>query len=255
MLTKKEDLIFAIAIIAVVVFILAGFVLLFVYNYFKSRANKEKEIQKAIYRAQEEERTEIAEELHNDILGNLTALKLQNELIRRERAPDKIIDYVNENAAFINSIAENVRSIVRDQASQYIVNNGIHHELEQLKNQYASVHGVKIYLQFNSDKVEFTKDFEINLFRILQELIHNSVKHAACTEIKIEMHSTPGELKVIYSDNGKGFQKPENNSMEGMGLRNIDTRIKLFDGKYDFISVPEKETSYTIHFKLKNRLN
>jgi signal transduction histidine kinase len=250
MFAKKEDIIFAIAIIAIIIFILAGFVVLFVYNYFKLRADKEKEIQRAIYEAQEEERTRIAEELHDDIGGKLSALKLQNELIRKERASENIINYVDENAKFINNIVTDIRAIVRNQASQYIIDNGILHELKQLKNQYAAAYGVQIILQINLEKIEFKKDFEVNLYRIFQELIHNSVKHAICTEIKIELMLIRQDLKIFYSDNGKGFKKPEYQFSEGMGLKNIDTRIKLFNGKCDFHSVPGKETSYTINFKL-----
>jgi signal transduction histidine kinase len=255
MFAKKEDIVFAIVIIAVVFFILAGFAILFLYSYFNSRANKEKEIQRAIYLSQEAERTLIAEELHDDIGGKLSALKLQNEMIRRVNTPDKIIHYVNENATSINKIVKDVRAIVRNQASQYIVDNGILNELHELKKQYSAAYDVQILLVFNFDKNEFKKDFEVNLFRILQEMIHNSVKHAMCSEVKIELKLMKEYLEVFYSDNGKGFEKPSDHKSEGMGLKNIDTRIKLFNGKCDFRSEPGKETSYTINFKLKNQGN
>ena len=88
----------------------------------------------------------------------------------------------------------------------------------------------------------------MNVFRILQELVNNSIKHASCSKINISINQIPGELTLNYMDNGIGFDITNENK-KGMGLANIDARVRLYEGQYILVTSPGKGTSYNIVFK------
>jgi two-component system sensor histidine kinase NreB len=247
----KEDLIFAVVIVAVTFFILSAFIFLVLHNYYKSKVQKEKEILHAVFQAQENERNRISEDLHDDIGSKLSALKIQNEVLRQGNDLTEFKNLADKNAGIIDLVVKNIRGIIRNQASKFIIDNGIVQELEQLRNQYMAANNIRITLNLHHGETRFKNDFEVNLFRILQELLHNSTKHAACSEIKINTGLHNDELHVFYSDNGRGFEMNGNGS-ESMGMKNIKARIELFKGKSDFKSIPDVETSYSIKYKMKN---
>ena len=94
---------------------------------------------------------------------------------------------------------------------------------------------------------DLNNNFGINLFRIIQELVNNSVKHSNCSEISISLSYASDILNLQYSDNGNGFDSKMVRE-KGMGLSNIDARTKLFNGKYTLESVPGKATAYNFIF-------
>jgi signal transduction histidine kinase len=250
MSAPSKDLIFAIVIVAITFFLLSGFIFLVLHNYYKSKVQKEKEILHAVFRAQENERTRISEDLHDDIGSKLSALKIQNEVLRQNNNLTEFKNLADKNAGIIDLVVKNIRGIIRNQASKFIVDNGIIQELEQLRKQYMAANNLHITMNLQHGETRFKNDFEVNLFRILQELLHNSVNHAECTEIKINTGIHHDELHVFYSDNGKGFEMNANGK-ESMGMKNIKARIELYKGKTDFKSVPDVETFYSIKYKIK----
>ena len=90
---------------------------------------------------------------------------------------------------------------------------------------------------------------EINIFRIIQELITNSLKHAEATEIDVQISFQNDSLQVTVEDDGKGFDKREV-STKGIGLSNIESRIQYLHASVDFIS-NDRGTSYTFEIDTK----
>lgn len=250
MLTSEEDLIFSIVIVTITFFILVGFMLLVFYNYYKARIEKEKEILKAVFQTQENERTRISEDLHDDIGATLSAIKIQNELIKNEPDINELRQYAENNSLLVDRAVSSIRAIVRNQASKYIIDNGLKHELEALIKQCKSINNVMVNSNFDYNEDELKMDFQLHLFRILQELLNNSLKHSQCSNINVSIKKVIDEIVIFYSDNGKGYMK-NGEPMSSMGLSNIEVRIKMYRGKYDFKSVPGVETAYNISFPLK----
>jgi two-component system NarL family sensor kinase len=248
--SNEKELVFAVFISAITFFLLASLIVLLVYNYFRVKSLKQKEILKAVFEAQEAERTRISEDLHDDVGGKLSALKLQNELVIAEGLTEPGMVYANKNANLIDVIVKDIRRIVRNQASKYLIENGLSHELLALSNQYRILTGMDIDIHFDEDKLRLRPDFMVTLFRMLQELLHNSVKHSEATHILIRIAVNQGRLEVYFSDNGKGFSGDEIEST-GMGLKNIRTRATLYNGSVSFLSIPRKETSYSFVFDLR----
>ncbi|HEX5003324.1 MAG TPA: ATP-binding protein [Bacteroidia bacterium] len=251
--STEKDLIFAVFIAATVLFILATLVVLLVYNYFKVKAEKQKAILKAVYDTQEAERTRIAEDLHDDIGAKLSALKLQNELVMAEGLTENGTAYARKNAGLLDQVVGDIRRIVRNQASKYVYENGLLHELTTLVNQYRQLSGFTIELETDDHELPLKNEFKITAFRIIQELLHNAVKHSGASQVKMRIKRSGSTFLISVSDNGKGFDTVGLDG-SGMGFKNIRTRTELYDGILETESIPNVKTSFTITFPLKGLL-
>jgi signal transduction histidine kinase len=107
----------------------------------------------------------------------------------------------------------------------------------QEMGQRLSVPGFKIVTDINADFSKLNDEKQLYLFRIIQELINNCMKHAQASLAEIKMFEEDGWLQLIFKDNGKGFGvKVERSLLNGSGLRSIKNRIFLLNGIMDFES-------------------
>ena len=245
--TADEFIIFII-VISLSFLLMAVFLVAVVINIYRQRVLNQKKLLDAIYSTQENERNRIAEDLHDSVGANLSAMKLSLDAIR-EDAPDKeTSDMAADSMHMLDGIITDLRNIIRNQTSQYLLANGFVSELMRFKNYFAAHNKIKMELSITEPLPDLNNNFGINLFRIIQELVNNSVKHSRCNEIHIGISYLGAFLKLEYKDNGTGFDV-QSVKEKGMGLANIDARTKLFNGKYFLNSVPGKESVYSFEFE------
>lgn len=218
-------------------------IILFVYLFQRKLAAKarayaeieqlmhKQELQSAYFliEGQEQERKRIAEELHDNIGGLLATLKIYSDLTLK---PAEATETQRLNGK-INDISESLSNEVRK----------LSHELDL---RTLSGFGLKIAVQqlceaiTASGKLEAIPVLEINdtvpddislhLYRIIQELLTNTLKHAMATSARVEISVIGNEITVIYEDNGKGYDV-NNNNKAGMGLKNILSRANRMNAK------------------------
>ena len=104
----------------------------------------------------------------------------------------------------------------------------------------------------NIDDCHFDNDTKAILFRVLQELINNTIKHAEASKINIKFEKDNNQIKIQYHDNGKGFdfEKIVNSDKAGLGLKNILNRINTLGGTIDFSSEEGKGLNVDIAFEI-----
>lgn len=243
----NEELIFAVFITASTFLLLALVVVMLVYNYFKVKNRRQQDILSAIFKTQEAERDRISEELHDGIGGKLSVLKLQNEILLSENESEQTSKYVAGNSRLIDSIVTDIRRMVRNQSSKYILSNGLSNEMEALIRLYTNV-SAGLTIDFRSDfsTDSLIPDFQVALFRILQELLHNSVKHSGATKIEIYVTVSQSDFQVTYRDNGRGFESAGND--DGMGMRNIRARSELYQGSIRSNTSSGNGVHFDFHF-------
>jgi signal transduction histidine kinase len=112
-----------------------------------------------------------------------------------------------------------------------------------------SIHEPEVHFQQVGDAIALDKKQEANLFRIVQELVTNSIKHAEASEINIQLSHLENTLQLTVEDNGKGFDSKTIKS-DGIGMRNVQSRVDYLNATKDFLS-NEKGTSYTITMDTK----
>ena len=110
---------------------------------------------------------------------------------------------------------------------------------------------VEFYCNFNS-QTRFDKDLELNLYRCGQELVNNTVKHAKASEILVQVIKHEQSIVLMVEDDGIGFDQDEKNMDNyGIGLTNIETRVRTLDGEFIIESLEKKGTTVSIEVPLK----
>ena len=159
-------------------------------------------------------------------------------LSREERSPEQreIID----NTTYV--IDEAIRSLreISNNLSPHVLNDfGLARGVQHFIDRSAAMHNVKIRFTTNLRTERYDTDVEVILYRVVCELINNSLKHAACTTVNLSLSRAGSTLSLDYSDNGRGFDSKAMMDC-GMGLSNIDSRIKSLGGTFDIDSAKGK---------------
>ena len=126
---------------------------------------------------------------------------------------------------------------------------GLNAGIEELVEEYNSTKKVNVVFEntINFDSSNIEK--HLHVFRILQELLNNSIKHGNATDISIQFIKLDDQKVCIYSDNGLGFDLNNTNNQKGLGMRNIESRISFIDGKYSIDSKPNGGFKTVFNFK------
>lgn len=168
---------------------------------------------------QERERNRIAADLHDSLIGKLTALRLKNQLQYDARQSDSILE---------ESITE-ARRISHDLSPPMI-------EFMELEDVVINTIGTwKSHFAISFHKcilspVTPSSELKLQITRIIQELLTNTYKHAEATEVLIGLRATKNTVSMVIRDNGKGFDMEK--GPKGLGLKNIELRVMYLNGVY-----------------------
>ena len=201
----------------------------------RQRQTMNKRILTAVLRTEEKERSRFSKELHDGLGPLLSSAKMSlSALTREERTPEQ--REILDNTTYV--IEEAIRSLreISNNLSPHVLNDfGLARGVQHFIDRSAAMHNVKIRFTTNLRTERYDKDAEVILYRVICELINNSLKHAACTAVNLSLSQTGTLLVLDYSDNGRGFD-PQAMMDCGMGLSNIDSRIKSLGGTFDIRS-------------------
>ncbi len=188
---------------------------------------------------QRDERHRIAQELHDGIGGSLAAIKLYMGSIIKE-SPNEGLSQILES---INSTYEEVRTISHNLTPAEFELTSITDIVKDYVNQISEHSKTEFSLiaNSNSDWSKIDEKLQVNIYRIVQELINNVIKHAKATKVEVKLSISDAEVVIEVVDNGKGFDVKA--SADGIGVRNMKTRIAKFGGTIVFNSVVGKGTS------------
>jgi signal transduction histidine kinase len=213
-------------------------------NKFQQQLNgQQKEQANAVMETQESERKRIAEDLH-DSLGHLLStvkLNLQTQPIQQKQ--------VDGSLSLLNQATEEIRNITFNLMPRTLEEGGLIPALNELASKVSNSGSVKVILHVhNMEKFMLEKQSQFNIYRIVQEAVNNILKHAAATEINIQVIGQHDHITIMIEDDGKGFN-PETNK-GGRGLKNIVTRSLWLKGNINIDSTPGKGTTITTEFPI-----
>ena len=191
----------------------------------------QKELLASNIETQEKERTRIARELHDDIGSKLNVVNLNVRLLKgiyeKGNDPQDVLGHIN---TAIKSSIERTREISHALMPPILTKFGIHSALNSFATSINRTGELKINLDIDQDWGTLDKMSELHIYRIIQELTTNTLKHAKADKIEIQSTVNQNELKIVYSDNGVGI-KDEEGFMSGMGISNIKARSKLLNAR------------------------
>ncbi len=215
-----------------------------------SQVENEKKILNAILKAEERERKRIAANIHDDIGPVLSGIMMYVNKIANENTSgsqkEQLKAYLED---MINKTIKHIKNISISLMPNLLSEFGLPKAINNFCRQINSLNDVRVNFYYN-ENFRLEEDLEINLYRILIELINNSLKHSGAKNIVIDLNKTESELRIDFRDDGKGFDfRKSLRKNTGLGLRNIVSRIHTIHGEYTFESVENKGIHFTIILK------
>jgi len=215
---------------------------------------KEKEVEtiNAMVEGQEKERLRLAGELHDNLGSTLATVKMQVENL--ERNLEKVEDpktLLSKTNTLINEAYQKVRRISHERHSGVMAKEGLLPAVQKLAKQISSSGKLQIEVQDFGLENRLSNHLEITIFRIIQELTTNIVKHANATEASISLTQHDNELNIIVEDNGKGFKVGKLETKNGMGLGSIERRVEHMEGSMEVDSTIGKGTNIIIDIPIQ----
>ncbi|RYU90834.1 tetratricopeptide repeat protein [Mucilaginibacter terrigena] len=203
---------------------------------------------KAVIDAEEHERKRIAADLHDGVGQLFSAVKMNlSGLFDRIALPREEDRFLAENTmALVDESCKEVRVISHQMMPNMLLRSGIASDLKSFIEKIDS-DSLKIRLETTGFKDRLESNVETMLYRIIQETINNVIKHARATQLEIILKRDAGEISAVIKDNGVGFDTDKPDGFEGIGLKNILTRIEYLRGTIKYNSAPGKGTIVTVN--------
>ncbi len=205
---------------------------------------QQKQLLNAVIESQEIERKRIGEDLHDEIGGTLSAIKLMLGALKQQDATNQ--DVVLPAKQLIDKMIVDVRNIAHDLSPPGLAMFGLYTTIEgfvSLINNTGEIEVVITHDPHTEERVLSDKA-ELALFRIITQLIANTLKHAEAKRIELCFKPDDRNIEIIYNDNGKGFDPTILNAKQGIGMQNIKSRLQMIDASYTI------ETSLNNGFKM-----
>lgn len=207
---------------------------------------------KSVLEAQEEERNRISRDLHDGLGGMLAGVKLRlSSIISREKRrtgvehPD--IEHVIKD---LDQSVDELRRIARNMMPESLLSIGLKPALADLCR-YMQTSKTDIRFQAFDLRTSYSQPVLIGVYRIVQELLNNAIRHANASQIIVQCSENDARLFLTVEDDGCGFD-PEGMAKKGMGLSNIQNRVALLQGKVEVDSKPGQSTAVNIQIPLSN---
>jgi len=210
---------------------------------------------KAIMVAEETERERIAKDLHDGVGQMMSAAKMNLSAFESEikfadadqqLSFEKIIQLVDESCKEVRQVSHNMmpNALLKNNLASAIAEF-----VDKLDKKTLQVHlyteGLEERLDFNTETV---------LYRVIQECVNNVIKHARASELDISVMKDKEGISATIEDNGTGFDTSDKEKFNGIGLKNIITRVEFLKGTVDFDSTPGKGTLVALHVPLNSGL-
>jgi two-component system NarL family sensor kinase len=212
---------------------------------------QQEEATKAVIEAEEAERQRIAKDLHDGVGQMMSAAKMNlsafeaNTFFKNDaekKSFEKIIDLVDESCREVRSVSHNMmpNALLKNSLA-----SAVREFIDKLDHKKLQVH---LYTEGLEERLD--SNVETVLYRVIQECVNNVIKHAHADTLDISIIMENKEVTATIEDNGKGFNVSDKEQFEGIGLRNIRTRVEYLKGTLDIDSAPGKGTLIALHVPL-----
>jgi signal transduction histidine kinase len=197
----------------------------------------------AMIEGQEKERQRIANDLHDDLGGLMATVKLHFNALKDKDSPE-LYDKTNN---LIEEAYQKVRSVAHAKNSGVIAKQGLLKAVQNMADKVSVSNTINIEVLDHGLDHRLENSLELTLFRVIQELVTNVIKHAQGTEITIHLTNHDDSINIMVEDNGIGFNpKQITKTNAGMGISSIDKRVAHLDGTLTIESEKNKGTTVII---------
>lgn len=202
-----------------------------------------KKLSNRLLTAIEDHKKEIARDLHDDLGQHLSAAKLQLFLYHQGETEVSMKFIQQEINAAIQSTREIMEGLHPVFLENYSFDEALNQEIMRLQRLYP------VDIELKNERIDFEKVTEKQLFRIIQEALHNAIKHGQASFIQVELVINKNRIKLLIVDNGTGFDPKDllsSSKQYGFGMVSLNERVALINGQLQLSSIKGKGTSINI---------
>lgn len=206
----------------------------------------------AVLKGEEQERTRLAKDLHDGLGGMLSGLKhsfgnMQGNLVM---TPENVMAF-NRSMDMLDSSIKEMRRVAHNMMPEALVKFGLDTALKDFCTDINLTGALRVdYQSIGVEELKLDNTTAITIFRIVQELLNNTMKHAAAYTAIVQLAKTDGTITVTVEDDGKGFDPELLRQTAGIGWSNIRNRVDFLKGKIDVKTEPDQGASVLIEFKV-----
>lgn len=242
--------------------LLTAAIAMFIYLYQRKLIKRKIEFQKiedllkqqelktayAMLEGQEKAHKRIAEELHDNLGSILVTLNMFADTLQKKKDPESIQLLALKISEVAQIANDATRKISHSLDSGVLKHFGLATAIEELAEALNQSQQIKVscHVQISG---QLDSEISLNIYRIVQELTNNTLKHAHATIINIDLNQIHGSINLIFEDNGIGFH-PDHIETSGMGLKNLKSRVDRLDGNLSLESQTNKGTTVIIDIPL-----
>ena len=202
----------------------------------RQRALMNRRLLTAVLRTEERSKSLFAKELHDGMGPLLSSAKMSLTALGAARDDAQRDQIVTNTTHVIEEAIRSLREISNNMQPQVLRDFGLARGVQNFIDKGVAIHDVKMQFTTNLRNERFDADVEIVVYRVICELINNSLKHSKCSSINMLLRLDDGELLLEYADNGQGFNTQEVMDC-GMGLSNIASRVNSLNGTFEITGV------------------
>ena len=197
---------------------------------------------------QETERTRIAKDLHDGLGGLFSTMKMYFSTLQHEQEKLKENTLFNKSYELIDTASEEVRRIAHNMMPEVLAKLGLVPAIQDMCSNISSGKLIQVKLQSYGMEQRLNASTEIMLYRIVQELLSNIIKHAQATEAIVQFNLDVGRLMVTVEDNGIGFNQHDIDDKKHSGLQIIKSRVNYLHGTITIDSREKVGTTVVMEF-------
>lgn len=201
---------------------------------------------KAVIQAQEKERSRISKDLHDGIGQQLSGIKLGWQKLSTsigKKQPELYKDLMKMSSV-VDETAQDVRNISHQMMPQSLQSFGLPTAIEEMLDKSLKYSGLEYSFEHFNLQERYSEDIEINLYRVMQELVNNAIKHAGANKLELQLYQNGANLISLVEDDGKGI--PSTSKGSGHGMTNISTRLSTINGELIIESELKKGSTFIV---------
>lgn len=249
---SQKDNYIAVAVFLAAILAITALLIWLWYGQKHKMAEKEREVQllKAMMNGEEAERSRLARDLHDGVGGLLSATKMHLSVLQNDAVFPEMHQRFDHTVSMLDSASHEIRMIAHNLAPDLLMKLGLHKALSAYFLRLQSPNFKIDYLKIG-DIPRMESNFELLVYRIVQELVNNVIKHSGSDHALIQLSYREEVLSVTVEDDGVGLKE---DSEEGLGLSNLRSRIAAGNGYMEIESSRDNGTTVFVEFDVKQYL-
>lgn len=218
----------------------------------QQKAEHRLEMIKNMNDTQEKERSIIAKNIHDHIGASFFSARMFAGELANNCNDEELKSTAQKIESLISNGYDDLRKTIQSLSPIFIEKFGFIEGIQEFLNIIDGTANIKFHMEVVGEFEDIKKENQISIYRVIQECINNSIKHSKCNNINLSLEHNNEFLNLIIKDDGEGFNYDNSIKTTGLGLRNIENRISLLEGKLDLETSLGKGVKYEFSIPNKN---